>query len=223
MDQLSPALSILYNSEKVRILDERYDEIFLLGIKIMPDLRYLDVPFLDSAISRLQNLEVLRVGVESIPAYLLSMPKLRHLYVGTFEKYATFSKNCDFGTSITPANFSKNCDCSRINSLQTLFHVLIGDSKDEEILSLTQFFYFHDFLFSSVRLLKLAWKLREEVEIPERSLLEFGPPDLRKPLHQFLQQVGKMAVLGISESFKTIILRVDEVITRAPRQREDRM
>ncbi|XP_022861860.1 putative late blight resistance protein homolog R1B-17 [Olea europaea var. sylvestris] len=119
MDRVSPALSILYNSEKVRIFDQRYYSSILLGIKIMPDLRYLAIPSLDSTISRLQNLEVLRVGVKRIPAYLLSMPKLRHLDVGTFE---------------THAKFSKNCDCSQINSLQTLFHVRIGNSKHEEIL-----------------------------------------------------------------------------------------
>ncbi|XP_022861863.1 putative late blight resistance protein homolog R1A-3 [Olea europaea var. sylvestris] len=119
---LSPALSILYNSEKVRISDLKNDKNILLGIKIMPDLRYLEVPSLDSSIGRLQNLEFLCVKPKyeiSIPTYLLNMPKLRHLNVGVL---------------VSPAKFIKNCDGSRINSLQTLCYVLIDNSKDEEIL-----------------------------------------------------------------------------------------
>ncbi|KAL2538527.1 putative late blight resistance protein-like protein R1A-6 [Forsythia ovata] len=86
----------------------------------MPDLRYLEIPSLKSSIDTLQNLEFLLVkNGMYIPAYLLNMPKLRHLHVGS-PKY--------------PARFSKNCDSSQINSLQTLSFVFIFDSEDEEIL-----------------------------------------------------------------------------------------
>ncbi|XP_022846290.1 putative late blight resistance protein homolog R1A-10 [Olea europaea var. sylvestris] len=119
---LSKALSVLYNSEKIRILVAWYDENVDLGIKIMPDLRYLAITYFDSAIGMLQNLEFLRIiniYHQDIPMYLLNMPKLRHLCVGD---------------RVTKSRFNKDCDSFQINNLQTLSFVFISDSKDEEIL-----------------------------------------------------------------------------------------
>lgn len=101
MDQshhLSEALSILYNSEKIRILDSSFDENAGLGIKIMFDLRYLEIPSLDISIGTLQNLEFLLLKDNydiHIPMYLLNMPKLRHLHAGNQIRGAKFSENCD--------------------------------------------------------------------------------------------------------------------------------
>ncbi|CAA2934886.1 late blight resistance homolog R1A-10 [Olea europaea subsp. europaea] len=119
---LANALSTLYNPEKVRIFYSDSvtgsSDVTELGIKIMPDLRCLNILSLKSSISRLQNLEflVVRHYYAEIPAYLLCMPKLRHLCIGRGSH---------------PARFSTECDNSRINSLQTLFYV---DLEDEEIL-----------------------------------------------------------------------------------------
>ncbi|CAA2964206.1 Hypothetical predicted protein [Olea europaea subsp. europaea] len=85
MDRLhhvSEALSILYNSEKIRALNARYDKSVQVGIKIMPELRYLKIRPLNSSIGKLHNLEFLFVSnIREIPAYYLNMPKLRHLRV----------------------------------------------------------------------------------------------------------------------------------------------
>ncbi|XP_022842118.1 putative late blight resistance protein homolog R1A-10 [Olea europaea var. sylvestris] len=116
---LPKALLILYESEKNRVFESTgYD---IGRIKNMSDLSYLDIAILESSIARLQNLEVLLVHVlnDDIPTYLLNMPMLRHLRVGS---------------SDIPARFSKNCDRSRTNSLQTLYYVCIYDSEDEEII-----------------------------------------------------------------------------------------
>ncbi|CAA2981736.1 Hypothetical predicted protein [Olea europaea subsp. europaea] len=120
-DHLSEALSIRYDSDKIRILIMDSVSDRRLGIKLMPELRYLKIFFFESSISRLQNLEFLRVEIVNckIPPYILNMPKLRHLHVGN---------------SFFPAAFSEKCDTSQINSLQTLRHIDSSDSKDEEIL-----------------------------------------------------------------------------------------
>ncbi|CAA2986986.1 late blight resistance homolog R1A-10 [Olea europaea subsp. europaea] len=119
--RLSEALSVLYDSEKIKILIARNDRMVRLGIKIMPHLRYLDTPLIVPSIGRLQNLEVLRLQDtcrDNIPPYLLNMPKLRHIYL----QKSIFAK------------FSEKCDNSLTNSLQTLCNICIYDSKDEEIL-----------------------------------------------------------------------------------------
>ncbi|CAA3012219.1 late blight resistance homolog R1A-10 [Olea europaea subsp. europaea] len=116
----SEALSILYNSEKVRILDSSYGGLVRLAIKVMPDLRYLEIQSLESSIGELRNLEYLSIEKGcTIPAYLLNMPKLRHVGVGSL---------------YDPASFREKCDSSQINSLQTLNCIIINDSKDEKTL-----------------------------------------------------------------------------------------
>ncbi|CAA2981874.1 Hypothetical predicted protein [Olea europaea subsp. europaea] len=89
----------------------------------MPDLRYLDIDSLELSLNSHQNPEFVCVNfLDSIPTYLLKMPKLRHLHVGS---------------SRYPRRFRRKYyspDISRISSLQTLRYVYIGDSKSEELL-----------------------------------------------------------------------------------------
>ncbi|KAL2532576.1 putative disease resistance protein [Abeliophyllum distichum] len=89
----------------------------VMGIEFLVHLRYLAIPWLPSSIGRLESLEFILLGrADAIPPILLSMPKLRHLHVGTL------------------VNFSKNFQSSQMNSLQTLSFVHIVHLKDEEIL-----------------------------------------------------------------------------------------
>ncbi|CAA3008605.1 late blight resistance homolog R1A-10 [Olea europaea subsp. europaea] len=87
---LPKALLILHESEKNRVFESTgYD---IRRIKNMSDLRYLDIAILESSIARLQNLEVLLVHWlnDDIPTYLLNMPMLRHLRVGSSDIPARF-------------------------------------------------------------------------------------------------------------------------------------
>ncbi|CAA2992527.1 late blight resistance homolog R1A-10 [Olea europaea subsp. europaea] len=120
-ENISEAFSIVYNLEKIRILDSSNDNIVRLGFKIMPDLRYLEFSELEPSIGKIHNLEYLCLHyVNEVPTYLLNMPKLRHLRVnGKYNSGARFTKNSD--------SFRKNC-------LQTLGFVQIVDSEDKEIL-----------------------------------------------------------------------------------------
>ncbi|XP_022846869.1 putative late blight resistance protein homolog R1A-10 [Olea europaea var. sylvestris] len=119
-ENIFEAFSIAYNLEKIRILDSGNNENVQLGIKFMPDLRYLDLSKLEPSIGKLHNLEYLCLDlIKEVPTYLLNMPKLRHL--GINGKY-------------DGVRFTKNSDSLRINCLQTLGHVMIVDSEDEEIL-----------------------------------------------------------------------------------------
>ncbi|XP_022882818.1 putative late blight resistance protein homolog R1A-3 [Olea europaea var. sylvestris] len=117
---LPGAFSISVNLEKNRILDSWKCGNSRLGIKIMPDLRYLSSLTLEPSVGKLHHLEYLRLkSVSEVPSYLLSMPKLIHLYVNN--KYHI-------------SRFTKDCDGSQINCLQTLRYVRISDPKDEAIL-----------------------------------------------------------------------------------------
>ncbi|XP_022846871.1 putative late blight resistance protein homolog R1A-3 [Olea europaea var. sylvestris] len=118
-ENISDAFSIVYNLEKIRILDSSNDDIVRLGFKIMPDLRYLEFSELEPSIGKLHNLEYLCLHyLNEVPTYLLNMPKLRHLRVGG--KY-------------DGVRFTKNSDGFRINCLQSLCYIRIVDSEDEEI------------------------------------------------------------------------------------------
>ncbi|KAL2552865.1 putative late blight resistance protein-like protein R1A-6 [Forsythia ovata] len=89
----------------------------VMGIEFLVHLRYLAIPWLPSSIGRLESLEFLLLGrADALPPILLSMPKLRHLHVGTL------------------VSFSKTFQSSQMNSLQTLSFVHIVHLKDEEVL-----------------------------------------------------------------------------------------
>ncbi|CAA2934884.1 Hypothetical predicted protein [Olea europaea subsp. europaea] len=118
-ENIFEAFSIVYNLEKIRILDSSKDNIVRLGFKIMPDLRYLEFSELELSIGKLHNLENLCLHyLNEVPTYLFNMPKLRHLSVGG--KY-------------NGVRFTKNSDSFQINCLQSLGYIHIVDSEDEEI------------------------------------------------------------------------------------------
>ncbi|XP_022846874.1 putative late blight resistance protein homolog R1A-3 [Olea europaea var. sylvestris] len=119
-ENIFEAFPIAYNLEKIRIVDSSNVENVLLGIKFMPDMRYLNISNLEPSIGKLHNLEYLCLPIiKEVPTYLLNMPKLRHLRVRVY---------------YDGARFTKNSDSFRINCLQTLGFVEIVDLEDEEIL-----------------------------------------------------------------------------------------